>query len=365
MQIKLSLVVCDDMPESGPQPLLTLAVDAQPTIATLGLSLADGKAMLAGLQTQIVTRQVEMMVAKERRCEQCGSRRAVKDYHDVHYSSLFGNVRVRVPRWRRCRCAAGGAVIADHRGRRWISAELEFVQSRLAATIPYAKSAELLGLLLPVAGSNAPSTVRQHTLSVGRRLDAQGLGVQPATPDPKGAPATTTVGLDSGYLRHCHPDHEKSFEVVAGRAMRAGVGQRSLAFVRTVDEHSSERVRGVLSAFGRHDQSMEVFTDGDTQLRQWQLKTLPRATHILDWYHLRRRVSKLNAVVHSKATASQLKPVDHDRLSELAGGLTWRLWHGRAAQARRRLEAMLHVVGRPAVARRAAVPHHLRYASVA
>ncbi|WP_208510358.1 hypothetical protein [Variovorax paradoxus] len=110
---------------------------------------------------------------------------------------------------------------------------------------------------------------------------------------------------------------------------------------------------------------MEVFTDGDTQLRQWQLKTLPRATHILDWYHLRRRVSKLNAVVHSKATASQLKPVDHDRLSELAGGLTWRLWHGRAAQARRRLEAMLHVVGRPAVARRAAVPHHLRYASVA
>ena len=191
MQIKLGLVVCDDMPESGPQPLLTLAVDAQPTIATLGLSLADGKAMLAGLQTQIVTRQVEMMVAKERRCEQCGSRRAVKDYHDVHYSSLFGNVRVRVPRWRRCRCAAGGAVIADHRGRRWISAELEFVQSRLAATIPYAKSAELLGLLLPVAGSNAPSTVRQHTLSVGRRLDAQGLGVQPATPDPKGAPATT------------------------------------------------------------------------------------------------------------------------------------------------------------------------------
>lgn len=36
-------------------------------------------------------------------------------------------------------------------------------------------------------------------------------------------------------------------------------------------------------------------------------------------YHLRRRVSKLDAVVHSKATAGQLKPVDHDRLSYLAG----------------------------------------------
>ncbi|RZL85758.1 MAG: hypothetical protein EOP82_32035 [Variovorax sp.] len=70
------------------------------------------------------------------------------------------------------------------------------------------------------------------------------------------------------YLRLCHPDEEKSFEVVAGRAMRAGVGQRSVAFVRTVDEHSHERVQRVLGALGRQDFSMEVFTDGDIQLRQ-------------------------------------------------------------------------------------------------
>ena len=37
------------------------------------------------------------------------------------------------------------------------------------------------------------------------------------------------------------------------------------------------------------DLPMEVFTDGDIQLRQWQLSTLHRARHILDWYHLRRR----------------------------------------------------------------------------
>lgn len=66
---------------------------------------------------------------------------------------------------------------------------------------------------------------------------------------------------------------------------------------------------------------MEVFTDGDIQLRQWQLATLPKVTHILDWYHLRRRVGKLNAVVSSQVAASHLKPVDQDRLSMLAGGL--------------------------------------------
>ncbi|UUZ62625.1 hypothetical protein LP417_22115 [Polaromonas sp. P1-6] len=47
MQIKISLVVCEDAVESDRQSLLTLEVDAQPTIATLGLSLADGKAMLS------------------------------------------------------------------------------------------------------------------------------------------------------------------------------------------------------------------------------------------------------------------------------------------------------------------------------
>jgi hypothetical protein len=56
---------------------------------------------------------------------------------------------------------------------------------------------------------------------------------------------------------------------------------------------------------------MGVFTDDDIQLRQWQLSTLPRARHILDWYHLRRRVEKLNAVLHGRPTASQLRSADH------------------------------------------------------
>ncbi|MDM0050605.1 hypothetical protein [Variovorax sp. J22R115] len=87
-----------------------------------------------------------------------------------------------------------------------------------------------------------------HTLEIGRRLDAQGLQVSPEAPEMERRPKVTTVGLDGGYLRLCHPDDEKSFEVVAGRAMRAGVDQRSLAFV-PVDEHAHERVRCVLSAF--------------------------------------------------------------------------------------------------------------------
>lgn len=353
MQIEVSFAISGGTAESDALPLLTLEIDAQPSIETLGLGLADAKALLTRLQAQIVTRQVQLMSTSKRRCDGCGLYRALKDYHDVHYRSLFGSVVVKVPRWRRCECRCSTAP-GERRARRWISAELEYVQSRLAATIPYAKASELLELLLPVAAANATSTVRRHTLDVGRRLDAQGLEVQPEAADMGSGSNVTTVGLDGGYLRLCHPDEEKSFEVVAGRAMRVDVGQRSVAFVRTVDPNSHERVRGVLAAFGQHDSSMEVFTDGEIQLRQWQLSTLPRARHILDWYHLRRRLEKLNAVVHGRPTASQLRSGDHDWLSRLAGGLKWRLWHGRAQEAMRRLAVMLYVLGKSTVCRKPA-----------
>jgi hypothetical protein len=81
----------------------------------------------------------------------------------------------------------------------------------------------LLALLLPAAGANAPSTVRRHTLGVGCRLDTQGLEAQPEVADMESKSNVTMVGLDGGYLRLCHPDEEKSFEVVAGRAAQRGV----------------------------------------------------------------------------------------------------------------------------------------------
>ena len=102
MQIRVSLAISDGYGKSE-LSLLTLDVDAQPSIETLGLGLADSKALRARLQDQIVTRQVQSLSTAERRCEVCGSNRSIKDYHDVQYRSLFGSVVVKVPRWRKLR----------------------------------------------------------------------------------------------------------------------------------------------------------------------------------------------------------------------------------------------------------------------
>ena len=68
-----------------------------------------------------------------------------------------------------------------------------------------------------------------------------------------------------------------------------------------------------------HELPMEVLTGGNIQLRQWPLSMLPRARRILAWYHLRRRVAKLKAVVDFRPTASQLRCADRDWLSRLVG----------------------------------------------
>jgi len=117
MQISVSLAISDGSGKSE-LSLLTLEIDAQPSIATLGLGLADSKALLARLQDQIVTRRIQSLSTAERRCEVCGSNRSIKDYHDIQYRSLFGSVAVKVPRWRRCECSCSSSAAPSQRGRR-------------------------------------------------------------------------------------------------------------------------------------------------------------------------------------------------------------------------------------------------------
>lgn len=131
--------------------------------------------------------------------------------------------------------------------------------------------------------------------------------------------------------------------------MRPGVRQRSVA-LRIADPHSRERMRSWLAPFGTANASLEGFTDGDAQLRPWQKSTLPGSTPVLDWYPLRRRLEKLSDVVHGRTAASPLKPADHDHLSRLVGGVKWRLWHGRAGQAIKRLESIGGIMQRSSLA---------------
>jgi hypothetical protein len=78
---------------------------AECSAETVGLTLADGKLTLAGLQDHLVQAQTQEYCRQRRLCSHCGSQRPLKDVRARRLLSVFGTVEVRAPRFLPCRCA--------------------------------------------------------------------------------------------------------------------------------------------------------------------------------------------------------------------------------------------------------------------
>jgi len=65
---------------------------------TLGLTLAEGKAILKDIQQIVVQQQVSSGLAPCRDCPDCGKPRRRKGYHDLSLRTVFGHLRVKRPR---------------------------------------------------------------------------------------------------------------------------------------------------------------------------------------------------------------------------------------------------------------------------
>jgi hypothetical protein len=80
-------------------------------IAGLGLTLAQGKRLVALVQQEIVTAQSRDHAVRRPDCRTCTIPCQVKDYRPHQIAPLFGQVMLRLPRFR---CAGCGGVEAGH-----------------------------------------------------------------------------------------------------------------------------------------------------------------------------------------------------------------------------------------------------------
>jgi hypothetical protein len=105
-------------------------------IANLGLTLAEGKLVLAGLQREFVAGQAKgHAVVCRPACRNCGGACRMKDYRNHAVATPFGHVTVRLPRF--C-CARCGRIEA---GNGWPShcrstPELDQLQAHLCTLMP-------------------------------------------------------------------------------------------------------------------------------------------------------------------------------------------------------------------------------------
>ena len=67
-------------------------------LASLGLTLAEGKRLLAGVQQELVAAQARAHAVRRPECRSCDAACRVKDYRQRAIATLFGRVTVRLPR---------------------------------------------------------------------------------------------------------------------------------------------------------------------------------------------------------------------------------------------------------------------------
>jgi len=307
-------------------------------LATLGLTLAEGKRLLAGLQQEIVAAQARLHAVRRPECRGCGDVCRVKDYRQHGIATLFGQVTVRLPRF--C-CAGCGTTEA---GVEWppharSTPALDELRAQLSALMTYRTAAALLGQMFPVDAGADPETLRRHTFKVAEELPMQAT-VKPATPA-----EAIVVTLDATFIRGCE-DGERHLEVRIGNVETATGSRQVFGAVAKTETDLGALIRRNLDAVGRtQDTVLTAFTDGCPGLRRILLDAGVAGLPILDWFHLAMRLQ------HPTQIAGGLSSDDPERAAakavivEEVDRLHWRLWNGKAKDAQislDRIHAVMH-----------------------
>ncbi len=313
-------------------------------LAEIGLSLEEGKAILAGLQRPIIEAQIAGYMRRHGDCPHCRRRLWRKGSYSVAFRTVYGTVALASPRLYRCPCRPGekktfsplAALLTEN-----TSPELLYLESKWASLISFGVTVDLLKNVLPIDGANV-STVRRHLNKVAARADAE-LGREPAcsgqeNPDFMiGTDDPVVVGIDGGYVRNWHAK-KRRFEVVVGKSIVKDQNDRYFGLVQTHDDQPKRRVVSVLREQGLSmTEEMTFLTDGADNVRNLAVDMSPSAKHLLDWFHLSMRMHILSRYTKG------LKHHDPEKAAELADRLErikWCLWHGKTDEALRRIRIM-------------------------
>jgi hypothetical protein len=296
-------------------------------IADLGLTLAEAKVLQARVQQVVATGQARSHAVRRPNCQSCGGGCHLKDYRDHRIATLFGQVTVRLPRFR---CVACGAT---EPGVGWplncrSTPELDQLQAHLSALMTYRVAAGVLEQMLPVDAGKSPETLRQHTLKLGAQLQDRALE-KPAT-----AAAAIAISVDSTFIRSCE-EGERQLEVRVGNVETEAGGRQVFGAVARADTDIVALISRKLEAVGRTgDTQLTGFTDGCPGLRSILAAAGVAKPPILDWFHIAMRLQHLTQIAGGLSTDDPVRAAAKAVIVEEVERLRWRLWNGKAKDAK-------------------------------
>ena len=267
MRVSILLQITGDDGAIGPAEEVTAFEKAAERPEDLGLSIAEGKLMLAAVQARMVLAQAATWSKRRRCCPVCGERRRSKGSYPLVFRTLYGDIELDSPRLHRCPCQATDDpatvsplcdLIPSH-----VAPERLYLEARWVSLVPYAAAAGLL------ACCRSP-------------------------PARTGPPCASMPCVWPNGLRPGSGTKRRLFEVLKSQGLQA-------------------------------NQDVTFLTDGGEEVRALTELVTPEAEHVLDWFHITMRLTVLSqyargVVHHDKAEGA--------RLLASVESIKWLLWHG-------------------------------------
>jgi hypothetical protein len=318
---------------------------------TLGLSLADGKALLERLQQTIAGAQADELCELHRVCRSCHRRNPVKDYRLRKIDTVFGTVRLRSARIISCPCEPPFylempifplAPLLPERS----TPELQLLQAKLCASLSYRRAAKILREFLPAGAKFNHVTLRNRTLRIGQRIDGASPSISRLAS--VGTATDWTIAIDGGFVRGIGQGEFKNFEILTGRLASGTTKPYVFAWVGSLVNGAADRVSTLVRArTGQQAVNLCIVTDGANNTQSIRQGLACPATPILDWFHISMKIRHVEQLVQGLRPRTQTEHATKSLLAADLGKIRWCLWHnnsGKLDETLRRILLMCRIV---------------------
>lgn len=310
---------------------------AEYSAETLGLSVAEGKMTLAGLQRHVVQAQAEEHCRSRRRCDYCGAQRPLKDFRRRRLTSLYGVVDVRAPRFGPCRCGVASrrtiTPVAEIMPDR-CTPDYERTLAKMGSLLPYRRARSLLDEFFPLGDAPEVETIRQRTLHVGAGLERDAVKLPPSAAPTEAR--SIALAIDGGHVKAVRSYQGRSFEVFVAQVSNDNGERVVFSSLPAEADRQVQQLRHVLHDLGATSRTpVTILSDGaDAPRSLGEAASVGATHHVLDWFHLSMRIQHVAQTVKGWPDATAEDRQEGARLTDIVDQhIRWRLWHGQVQRA--------------------------------
>ena len=195
--------------------------------------------------------------------------------------------------------------------------------------------------------------MRRNALKVGEALG------ECATTRPEAAASAVVVTLDSTSIRSCEQE-QRHLEARVGNVETASGGWQVFGSVVRAGTDIKVLINRNLDAVGRTGETESTaFTDGCSRLRNILTEAGVTTAPFLDLFHIGMRLQHLRQIAGGLSCDNPSREAAKAVIGEEVERLHWRLWNGKATNARvnfDRIHAVMHHFKGEASARKSITP---------